>query len=657
MARLRSILQNSEEHLKQADDVEKPLPKSNRKRERDTHEGEDKASEVQSPILSNELLESGNYGAENPLVVLPKKKKKKSGKKAVTLTPEEVREAKALQKKTTKKLQQLEARAAQKKRRAKLYKTLEQHQVSNATLSLLSSSGNVSRKDKDTKKQTLQKLLKRERAGIALNQDEKTLLYPEVEVDEEDPLAPCRPAAAVDLNQDVRSGKIATKETKRSKTQQRKFRGLDGVPVGDGAGTNENAKVKEELKDAETSPEIGEQDQTQGSSVATPSGTDFASQMLASLSKLKAETAKRPIVENACIAEENLEKGKTEKKYVPVAPTVLKTAGTMGIRISREDAKRRVVPVKRPDSIEKSRYDLPVSAMEFEIMDSVRSNDVTIVCGETGSGKSTQVPQFLYEAGLCLNEADPTTPFLIGVTQPRRVAAVSTAKRISYEMGKGDGQSIKGDGKAGNLVSYKTRYETAGLGSGTCIQFMTDGILLQEIQSDLLLRRYSVIVLDEAHERNLNTDVLIGLLTKTLPLRKQAAEEDAGLVPLKLILMSATLRVEDFTKNERLFYAGAPSVVRVPGRTFPVSIHHNKVTELDDYGESFKISLTTLSRMLVAHSFAYRKRSIQKDLQNSSQATSRWNSCVPYWKKRDHSYGKSIKKGARQLFKGPAKMY
>jgi len=112
---------------------------------------------------------------------------------------------------------------------------------------------------------------------------------------------------------------------------------------------------------------------------------------------------------------------------------------------------------------------------------------------------------------------------------------------------------------------------------------MTDGILLSEIQNDLLLRRYSVIVLDESHERNLNTDVLIGLLSVALPLRKKAALEDPTIPPLKLVLMSATLRVEDFTKNEKLFPTGPPAVVTVPGRTHPVTIHHSKVTELDDY--------------------------------------------------------------------------
>jgi ATP-dependent RNA helicase DHX37/DHR1 len=218
--------------------------------------------------------------------------------------------------------------------------------------------------------------------------------------------------------------------------------------------------------------------------------------------------------------------------------------------------------------------------------------------------------------------------YMVGVTQPRRVAAVSTAKRVCFEMGQGNGQVIpnnnnynnmdgnaKGSQKSGNLVAYQTRYETAGLDANatTHIKFMTDGILLQEIQSDLLLRKYSVIVLDEAHERNLNTDVLIGLLlSATLPLRRKAAlEEEAGgelgkskstLVPLKLVIMSATLRVQDFTDNAKLFAAipTPPAVVRIPGRTFPVTIHHAKVTELDQYQDVALKKICKIHRRLPA---------------------------------------------------------
>ena len=134
------------------------------------------------------------------------------------------------------------------------------------------------------------------------------------------------------------------------------------------------------------------------------------------------------------------------------------------------------------------------------------------------------------------------------------------------------------------MEAYQTRYETAGLGTATQVKFMTDGILLQEVQADLLLRKYAVVILDEAHERNLNTDVLIGLLSKAIVLRREAAMEDA-LPPLKLVIMSATLRVEDFT-SDRLF-SSPPAVIKIPGRTFPVTIHHSKVTELENYGKHF----------------------------------------------------------------------
>ena len=129
------------------------------------------------------------------------------------------------------------------------------------------------------------------------------------------------------------------------------------------------------------------------------------------------------------------------------------------------------------------------------------SNDVVILCGETGSGKSTQVPQFLYEHGY-------TTSGMIGVTQPRRVAATSTADRVAVELQSSVGRK--------GLVGVHIRAEARLDKEHTKVKFMTDGILLAEIQSDLLLRQYSVVIIDEAHERNLNTDMLLGLLRLVL---------------------------------------------------------------------------------------------------------------------------------------------
>ena len=132
-------------------------------------------------------------------------------------------------------------------------------------------------------------------------------------------------------------------------------------------------------------------------------------------------------------------------------------------------------------------------------MEAITLNDVVIICGETGSGKTTQVPQFLYEAGYGCKAG---IPGLVAVTQPRRVAAIAMAERVATELNVPC--SKKGH------VGFQIRYDTSTVGKKTRVKFMTDGILMREIQEDLLLRKYSCIVLDEAHERNMNTDVLIG---------------------------------------------------------------------------------------------------------------------------------------------------
>uniref|UniRef100_A0A8C7VIQ9 RNA helicase n=1 Tax=Oncorhynchus mykiss TaxID=8022 RepID=A0A8C7VIQ9_ONCMY len=213
------------------------------------------------------------------------------------------------------------------------------------------------------------------------------------------------------------------------------------------------------------------------------------------------------------------------------------------------------ISVDRLPEIQDSRLRLPVLAEEQVIMEAVRENSFVVLCGETGSGKTTQVPQFLYEAGYASGTG------IIGVTEPRRVAAVSMSHRVAKEM---------------NLVvSYQIRYE-GNVTSDTKIKFMTDGVLLKEIQKDFLLQRYSVIIIDEAHERSVYTDILIGLLSRIVPLRNKKG------LPMKLIVMSATLRVEDFTENRKLFPT-PPPVIKVEARQFPVSVHFNKRTPLEDY--------------------------------------------------------------------------
>ncbi|XP_072243702.1 probable ATP-dependent RNA helicase DHX37 [Leuresthes tenuis] len=221
------------------------------------------------------------------------------------------------------------------------------------------------------------------------------------------------------------------------------------------------------------------------------------------------------------------------------------------------------IPVDRPPEVQEARLKLPVLAEEQVIMEAVRENPCVVICGETGSGKTTQVPQFLYEAGYASGSG------IIAITEPRRVAAVSMSHRVAKEMN-----------LPTQVVSYQIRYE-GNVTSDTKIKFMTDGVLLKEIQKDFLLQRYSVIIIDEAHERSVYTDILIGLLSRIVPLRNKRG------MPMKLLIMSATLRVEDFTDNQKLFRT-PPPVIRVDARQFPVTIHFNKRTPLEDYtGEAF----------------------------------------------------------------------
>ncbi|KAF8955730.1 P-loop containing nucleoside triphosphate hydrolase protein [Flammula alnicola] len=186
------------------------------------------------------------------------------------------------------------------------------------------------------------------------------------------------------------------------------------------------------------------------------------------------------------------------------------------------------------------------------VKDEEAEAEVVIVVGETGSGKTTQLAQFLYEDGYCQHG-------LVGCTQPRRVAAMSVAKRVSEEM----------ECKLGSTVGYAIRFEDC-TSADTKIKYMTDGVLLRESLNEGDLDRYTVIILDEAHERSLSTDVLMGLLRKILTRRRD----------LKLIVTSATMNSDKFSN----FYGNAPTYT-IPGRTFPVEIFHAK-SPCEDYVDS-----------------------------------------------------------------------
>ncbi|CAK9133268.1 unnamed protein product [Ilex paraguariensis] len=257
-----------------------------------------------------------------------------------------------------------------------------------------------------------------------------------------------------------------------------------------------------------------------------------------------------------------------------------------------------IVHASRPKEIEKKRRDLPIVMMEQEIMEAIKENSSLIICGETGCGKTTQVPQFLYEAGFGSNQCSVRSG-IIGVTQPRRVAVLATAKRVAFELGL----------RLGKQVGFQVRHDKRA-GDSCSIKFMTDGILLREVQSDFLLRRYSVIILDEAHERSLNTDILIGMLSRIIVARQGEYEKqqrkvlsgerilpETMIYPLKLVLMSATLRVEDFVSGRKIFH-NPPPVIEVPTRQYPVTIHFSRRTDMVDYiGQAYKKVLSIHKRL------------------------------------------------------------
>lgn len=205
--------------------------------------------------------------------------------------------------------------------------------------------------------------------------------------------------------------------------------------------------------------------------------------------------------------------------------------------------------VKKPKltTIQEVQKSLPIYAYKSDLLKAIEKHQVLIVRGETGSGKTTQLPQYLHEAGYTKDGK------LIGCTQPRRVAAMSVAARVSHEMNL----------KLGNEVGYSVRFEDC-TSKRTVIKYMTDGTLHREFISEPDLKSYSVMIIDEAHERTLHTDILFGLVKDIARFRPE----------LKLIISSATLDAEKFSE----FFDKAP-VFDVPGRRFPVDLFYTKAVE------------------------------------------------------------------------------
>ena len=253
-------------------------------------------------------------------------------------------------------------------------------------------------------------------------------------------------------------------------------------------------------------------------------------------------------------------------KDVPSAKGDCTTGGTDGARASPQSRLREKA---RPDAaaaaaaaasrrarklvLQRVRDSLPIAASRERLVAEIRVRETLIVVGETGSGKTTQLPQYVHDAGLAGGLA-------VACTQPRRVAAVSVARRVAEETGTA----------LGDLVGYAIRFEDVSSAS-TRVKFLTDGMLLREATADANLERYGVVMIDEAHERTLQTDFLLGVLKQTQERRRASRK------PLKLVIMSATLEAESFSA----FFGGAP-VVYSRGRKFPVETFYTEEPE-DDY--------------------------------------------------------------------------
>ena len=216
----------------------------------------------------------------------------------------------------------------------------------------------------------------------------------------------------------------------------------------------------------------------------------------------------------------------------------------------------------------KLNQDLPVTQYTDKLIAAIQKHQVIIVAGETGSGKTTQLPQIAMLAGCGLTG-------MIGHTQPRRLAARSVSQRIAEEVGE----------KLGESISFKVRFTEQG-SQDSIVRLMTDGILLAELTHDRYLTKYDTLIIDEAHERSLNIDFIMGYLKQLLPRRPD----------LKVIITSATLDVNRFSS----YFNGAP-IFEVEGRSFPVELRYRPISEMsiggsdDDEFDDFESSRRMLS--------------------------------------------------------------
>ncbi|KAL7286437.1 hypothetical protein TKK_0019385 [Trichogramma kaykai] len=208
---------------------------------------------------------------------------------------------------------------------------------------------------------------------------------------------------------------------------------------------------------------------------------------------------------------------------------------------------------KKTITLQQQRKDLPVVKLRKQLLEQIRKNDTSIIVGDTGCGKTTQIPQLLYESGMAGSCS------CIGITQPKKVAAINIARRVALEQ----------NTAVGKLVGWSVRFEDM-TSPETRIKYLTDSALIREAIIDNQLLKYSIIILDEVHERSIQTDVLVGLIKRAQKLRR-----NSNASPLKIIVMSATMDVDKFAK----YFETLP--IYVEGRQYPTKVYHAKESQND----------------------------------------------------------------------------
>ncbi|GAB68694.1 RNA helicase, partial [Plasmodium cynomolgi strain B] len=233
--------------------------------------------------------------------------------------------------------------------------------------------------------------------------------------------------------------------------------------------------------------------------------------------------------------------------------------------------------INRKDNIEKMRQALPVLGYEQEIIEAILNYDVVFISGDTGCGKSTQIPQFVYEHGFC------TDNYLIGVTEPRKIAVRSISNRLNEELNIED------------VAGYQIRFEKSHFLKNSKIKVMTEGILLREIMNDFILSKYAVIILDEAHERSINMDLILGLLSIICKIRKNNYfAYKSNVIPIKVIIMSATINDTHFFENK--IFTNYTSI-NIPTEKVPVVDHFLSYTP-QNYIEEAKKKVIQIHKRL-----------------------------------------------------------